>query len=37
MQWVALLVTCGMAVKMGKSGVSVRKIKAWTVKMGRVT
>jgi hypothetical protein len=35
---VALLVSCGTAVKrMEKSEVSVRKIKAWTVKMERVT
>jgi hypothetical protein len=37
MLWVALLLSCGMAVRrMGKSGVSVRYIMAQTVKMGRV-
>jgi len=36
MQWVAPLVSCGMAVRrMGKSGVSVRYIMAQTVNMGR--
>jgi hypothetical protein len=35
MQWMELMICCGMALKeMGMLGVTVRKMKAQTVKMG---
>jgi hypothetical protein len=38
MQWIGLMICCGMAVKrMGMLEVSVRKMMALTVKMERVT
>jgi len=38
MQWLGLMICCGMAVKgIGMLGVSVRKMKTLTVKVGVVT
>jgi hypothetical protein len=38
MQWIRMMICCGMAVKkMGMLDVSVRKMKALTVKMEQVT
>ena len=37
-QWLGMMICCGMAVKrMGMLGVSMRKMKALTVKMETVT